>query len=354
MAESFQEKSEKPTDKKLDEARNKGQVIRSAELGSCLIILFSAIFLYFTMSHIFQEAFKSYVTSVQTMNTDVSLMSIHGILSSGIFRWLALVLPIFGLVTFLSIAGTVAQVGFVWSTQALNFKLEMLNPIAGIGRFFSLRSLQEVLKAMLKILILTYISYSIIRDEFPVILSLVQKDVKFTVGYLGQTGFRLAWKLGIIFMFLAGVDYLFQRWQFMRNMRMTKQEVTEEMKEREGNPLVRSRIRSLQREFARRRMLEDTKKADVVVTNPTTYAVALKYAVKEMPAPQVVAKGAGFVADKIKAVARLHGVPIVENKPLARGIFYGVKIGDYIPEKFYLVVAELLAQVYKRKKKVGL
>ncbi|HME43844.1 MAG TPA: flagellar biosynthesis protein FlhB [Syntrophorhabdales bacterium] len=354
MAESFQEKSEKPTEKKLEEAKKKGQVIRSPELGSCMIILFSSIFLYFSMSYTFQEAFKSYVVSVQTMHTDVNVASIHGILSSGIFKWLALVLPLFGLVTFLSIAGTVAQVGFMWSPQVFNFNPNTLNPIAGIGRFVSVRSLQEVLKSLAKIFVLVYISYSIIKSEFPTILSLVQKDVKFTVGYLGQTGFRLALKLGIIFMFLAGIDYLYQRWQFMRNMRMTKQEVTEEMKEREGNPLIKSRIRSLQREFARRRMLEDAKKADVVVTNPTSFAVALKYMVKEMPAPQVVAKGAGFVADKIKTVAILHGVPIVENKPLARGIFYSVKIGDYIPEKFYLVVAELLAQIYRRKSKVGL
>ncbi len=351
MAESFQEKSEKPTERRLDEAKKKGQVIRSPELGSCFIILFSAIFLYFTMSYTFKEAFGSYVTSVQAMNTDVTVSSIHGIVSAGIFKWLALVLPIFGLVTFLSIAGTVAQVGFMWSPQVFNFNANALNPIAGIGRLVSLKSVQELLKSVVKILILTYMCYSIIRNEFPTILSLVQKDVKFTVSYLGQTGFRLAWKLGVIFLFLAGVDYLFQRWQFMRNMKMTKQEVTEEMKEREGNPLIRSRIRALQREFARRRMLEDAKKADVVVTNPTSFAVALKYMVKEMPAPQVVAKGAGFVADKIKTVARLHGVPVVENKPLARGIFYSVKVGDYIPEKFYLVVAELLAQVYKRKKR---
>ena len=354
MAESFQEKSEKPTEKKLDEAKKKGQAIRSPELGSCLIILFSAIFFHFTMSGIFQETFKSYVMSVQSMNTDITIDSIRGVFSSGIYRWLALVLPIFGLVTFLSIAGTVAQVGFMWSPQAFTFNTNTLNPIAGIGKLVSVRSLIELLKSMAKIAVLTYISYSIIRNEFPTILSLAQKDVKFTVGYLGEIAFRLAWKLGVIFMFLAGVDYLFQRWQFMRNMKMTKQEVTEELKEREGNPLVKSRIRSLQREFARRRMLEDAKKADVVITNPTTFAVALKYTVKEMPAPQVVAKGAGFVADKIKTVARLHAVPIVENKPLARGLFYGVKVGGYIPEKFYLVAAELLAQVYKQKKKVGL
>ncbi len=354
MAESFQEKSEKPTDKKLEEARKKGQVIRSPELGSCLIILFSAVFVYFTMSYTFQEAFKSFVACVRTMNMDVTAANIQSVFSASIFKWLALVLPIFGLVTFLSIAGTVAQVGFMWSPQVFNFNSNGLNPIAGIGRFFSIRSLQELLKALVKIAILTYISYSLIRNEFSMILSLVQKDVRFTIGYLGEIGFTLAWKLGLIFMFLAGVDYLFQRWQFMRNMMMTKQEVTEEMKEREGNPLIKSRIRSLQREFARRRMLEDTKKADVVVTNPTTFAVALKYTVREMRAPQVVAKGAGFVADKIKTVARLYSVPVVENKPLARGLFYGVKIGDYIPEKFYVVVAELLAQVYRRKKRVGL
>jgi flagellar biosynthetic protein FlhB len=353
MAEGFQEKSEKPTEKKLDEAKKKGQVIKSPELGSCMIILFSAIFLYFTISYMFQETFKSYVTAVQSMHVDVTVASVQQVFSAGVYRWLLLVLPIFGLVTFLSIAGTVAQVGFMWSPQAFNFNANTLNPIAGVGKLLSVRSLEELLKSTVKIAILIYISYSIITNEFPTILSLVQKDVRFTVGYLGEIGFRLAWKLGLIFLFLAGLDYLFQRWQFMRNMMMTKQEVTDELKEREGNPLIKSRIRSLQREFARRRMLEDTKKADVVVTNPTTFAVALRYAAQEMPAPQVVAKGAGFVADKIKSVARLHAVPIVENKPLARGLFYGVKLGGYIPEKFYLVVAELLAQVYKQKKRFG-
>ena len=174
MAESFQEKSERPTEKKLEEAKKKGQVIRSPELGSCMIILFSSIFLYFSMSYTFQEAFKSYVASVQTMHTDVNVASIHAILSSGVFKWLALVLPLFGLVTFLSIAGTVAQVGFMWSPQVFNFNPNTLNPIAGIGRFFSVRSLQELLKSLAKILVLVYISYSIIRSEFPTILSLVQ------------------------------------------------------------------------------------------------------------------------------------------------------------------------------------
>lgn len=354
MAESFQEKSEKPTEKRLEEARKKGQVVRSAELGSSLIILGSALLLYFTMSYTFRETFKTYVTSVQNMNLDLNVANIDAVMSFGIQKWLWLVLPIFALGTVVSIAGTVVQVGFMWSPQVFNFNSNTLNPIAGLGRFFSIRSVQEMVKALAKIAILLYLCYSIIKSEFPTILSLVQKDVTFTFGYAGEIAFRLAIKLGIVFLFLAGLDYLFQRWQFMRNMMMTRQEVTEELKEREGNPLVKSRIRSLQREFARRRMLEDAKKADVVVTNPTSFAVALKYQVREMPAPQVVAKGAGFVADKIKTVARLHGVPIVENKPVARGLFYGVKLGGYIPEKFYLVVAELLAQVYKQKKRVGL
>ena len=354
MAESFQEKTEKPTEKRLEEAKKKGQVIRSPELGSCFIILFSSLFFYFTFSYTFQDAFKTYVNYVHSINMEVTVSNIGSLFTTGVYKWLLMVLPIFALVTLVSIAGTVAQVGFMWSPQVFNVDPNRLNPIAGLSRFFSIRSLQEVVKALAKIAILTYLSYSIIRDEFPTILSLVQKDVRFTVGYAGEIAFRLALKLAIVFLFLAGLDYLFQRWQFMRNMRMTKQEVTEELKEREGNPLIKSRIRSLQREFARRRMLEDAKKADVVVTNPTSFAVALKYVVKEMPAPQVVAKGAGFVADKIKTVARMHGVPVVENKPVARGLFYAVKLGDYIPEKFYLVVAELLAQVYKQKKRVGL
>jgi flagellar biosynthetic protein FlhB len=148
------------------------------------------------------------------------------------------------------------------------------------------------------------------------------------------------------------MDYLYQKWQHKKDLMMTHQEVKEEFKEREGNPLVKSRIRSLQREMARRRMIEDVKTADVIVTNPTHFAIGLKYQFGAMLAPKVVAKGAGFVAEKIKEVARMHNVPLIENKPVARALFYAVKVGDYIPEQFYVIVAELLAAVYRQRNRV--
>lgn len=354
MADSFQEKTEKPTDKRLEDAKEKGKVAKSPELSSCFIILFSSIFLYFTFTRTFQETYKAYIHSIQSANMDISVSNIFETLSFALNSWLKIVVPVFVFLIVLSVSANVLQTGFRFSPKALKFDFGTLNPIKGLGKFFSLRSLQELAKSLLKIVILGWVSYSLIKNELPAIMALPQQETRVIGGYMGHLAFTLAIKLGIVFLFLAALDFLFQKWQFLKEMMMTKQEVIEESKEREGNPLVKSRIRSLQRQFSRRRMLEDVKTADVVITNPTTYAVALSYKAKEMSAPKVVAKGAGFVADKIKSIARLHGIPIMENKPLAQALFFGVKIGDYIPEKFYLVVAELLARVFKIRKRVGL
>lgn len=351
MAETFQEKTEQPTEKRLEEAKKKGQIAQSRELPLCLMILFTSIFLYFMTSHGFQEMFKVYVTYISNINLDVNPSNIYSILSFGAYRWMWIMMPIFALLLIITIFGTVLQTGFLWSPEAMQFKLEKLNPLSGIKRLFSKRSAIEVLKSILKIAILAYIAYTIILNELPTILSLPGKDAATIASYLGTTCFYLAIKVGVIFLFLAALDFLFQKWQHKKDLMMTQQEVKEEYKEREGNPLVKSRIRSLQREVARRRMIEDVKTADVIVTNPTHFAIGLKYQFGAMPAPKIVAKGAGFVAEKIKEVARLHGVPLMENKPLARALFYAVKVGDYIPEQFYVIVAELLAEVYRRRNK---
>lgn len=354
MADSFQEKTEKPTDKRLENAKEEGKVARSPELSSCFIILFSSIFLYFTFAATFQETYKTYIQSIQNANMDISVSNIFDTLSLGVYSWLKIVMPIFVLLMLVSVSADVLQTGFQFSPKALNFNFGAINPVKGLGKFFTLRSAQELIKSLFKIIILGSVSYSLIRNELPAIMALPHQETRAIGGYMGKLAFMLSVKLAIVFFFLAALDFLFQKWQFMKDMMMTKQEVIEENKEREGNPLVKSRIRSLQRQFSRRRMLEDVKKADVIVTNPTTYAVALSYRAKEMSAPKVLAKGAGFVADKIKSIARLHGIPIMENKPLAQALFFGVKIGDYIPEKFYVIVAELLARVYKIKNRVGL
>ncbi|HPP05728.1 MAG TPA: flagellar biosynthesis protein FlhB [Syntrophorhabdaceae bacterium] len=354
MADTFQEKTEQPTEKRLEDARKKGQVPQSRELTTCFLILFLTIFLYFSLSRGFEEMFRIYTGYVRNMSLDVNMDNIQDILHLGFFNGLKVVLPVFGLLIANTILGSFLQTGFVWSFEALKFNVETLDPIKGIKKLFSRRSGVEVLKAILKILILGYIAYSIITKELPELLSLHSKDVQFIVQYMGRIAFTLTLKVCIVLLFMAGLDFLFQWWQHRKDLMMTHQEIKEEFKEREGNPLVKSRIRSIQREMARKRMIEDVKTADVVVTNPTTYAVALTYKAGKMPAPQVVAKGAGFIAQKIKEVAREHMVTIVENKPLAQALFFSVKVGQFIPEKFYVVVAELLAYVYKQKNRTGL
>jgi flagellar biosynthesis protein FlhB len=349
MADNFQEKTEQATDKRLEEARKKGQVAQSKELPTGAIILCSSLFLCFTLAYGFREILKIYVTYVKNIHVDVNPDNIYELLSFGALHWLKLVIPYFGLLVALVLLSSFMQTGFLWSTEALGLKLENLNPVQGLKKFFSKRSAVEVLKSILKIILLGYVAYTLIMSELPVITSLPAKDVSTITSYLGTTAFMLALKIGLLFLGVVLGDYMFQRWQFKKDMMMTQQELKEELKEREGNPLVKSRIRSLQRELSRRRMIDDVKNADVVVTNPTEYAVALKYAAVEMAAPKVVAKGAGFVAAKIRKVAREHGVPIRENKPLARALFFSVRVGDYIPEKFYVIVAELLASIYRMK-----
>jgi flagellar biosynthetic protein FlhB len=354
MAENFQEKTEQPTDKRLEDAKKKGQTAQSREISSSLIIIGTTLFLSYMVSQVFNEMFKMYVTSVRNVDFDINPSNVHGILTFGIFKWMSLVGPVFILLMAVSFGASVLQTGFAWSTETLTPRFDKLNPVNGIKNLFNKRSAVEVLKSVIKIMLLAYIAYKLILKELPSIFLLPDQDIRSIIEYLGRTAFQLAMKVGIFFLFVAGLDYLFQKWQHRKDLMMTQQEVKEEYKDREGNPLIKSRIRSLQREMARRRMIEDVKTADVIVTNPTTYAVALKYAAGEMPAPKVVAKGAGFIAARIKEVAVKFKVPVIENKPLARGLFHAVNIGDFIPEKFYVIVAELLAEVYRRRGRLKL
>jgi flagellar biosynthesis protein FlhB len=354
MGESFQEKTEQPTDKRLLDARKKGQVAQSKELPSCFVILFTSLFLYFSLSQGFNELFKVYMTYVRNLNLEIDTESIFPILSFGVYRWLWIVLPVFGLLVLLTVFASVIQTGFLWSFEAVQFKFENVDPLSGLKKLVSKRAGIELLKSIVKISILAYVAYTLILKQLPEMLTLSDWSTRSIATYLAGNAFDLSLKVGVVFMFLAGLDYFIQRWQFRKEMMMTQQEVKEEYKDREGNPQVRSRIKSLQREMARRRMMVDVKGADVVVTNPTHFAIALKYVAGEMQAPRILAKGAGFVAEKIKEVARHHRIPLVENKPLAQALFYGARVGDYIPEKFYLIVAELLAKIYRRRQEVQL
>ncbi len=351
MSESFQEKTEQPTDKRLEDARKKGKIAISREANTAIILLFSTIFLYFMVSKGFQEMFKFYASFARNANMEVGPGNMYDIMSFSVIRWLYIVGPVFGILLVLGLAGSILQSGFMWSFEALKFDPAKMNPIQGIKNLVSRKSLVEVVKSVIKIILLVYVAKNLILSQMPVIFGLTGQDTGTIVSFLGETSFRLTLKIGIIFLFIAALDFAYQKWDYKKSMMMTMQEVKEEYKEREGNPLVKSRIRSLQREMSRHRMMDDVKTADVVVTNPTHFAIALKYTAHEMPAPRVVAKGAGFVAMKIKELAMAHRVPLVENKPLAQGLYHAVKIGDYIPENFYMIVAELLASIFRRRGK---
>jgi flagellar biosynthetic protein FlhB len=242
------------------------------------------------------------------------------------------------------------QVGFMFSPKAFSPKWEKLNPFTGIKRvMFSTHSAIEMGKGMLKIAVVGFITYFIVDKVIVDSISLVDSDVMSIAQFMVSAMAEIVIKVGFIFFSIAGFDYLYQRFEFEKNLRMTKQEVKDEYKMSEGDPQIKGRIKTIQRQIAYKRMMTDVPKADVVVTNPTHFAVALKYDTKKMSAPTVVAKGADLIALKIKEIAKTHGVPIVEDKPLAQALFKSVSIGDQIPEKLFQAVAQILAYIFKLK-----
>jgi flagellar biosynthetic protein FlhB len=244
-----------------------------------------------------------------------------------------------------------AQVGFLLSTDSLSPKLENLNPIQGFKKIFSRKALFELAKALFKIILVGAVTYGFIRSRLDSFLSFVYTTPAGLFAGFSREIYNLTLRVGVIFISLAVLDYLYQRYEFMKSMRMTKQEVKEEFKQLEGDPLIKSKLREKQRSMAGRRMMQEVPKATVVVTNPTDIAVALKYSEGETAAPKIVAKGAALIAARIREVAKEHGVPVVENKVVARFLYRHVEIGREIPMELYQAVAEILALVYESKKR---
>jgi flagellar biosynthetic protein FlhB len=242
------------------------------------------------------------------------------------------------------------QTGFLISPAPLSPDINRINPIQGIKKFFTLNTLFETLKGILKIVVLALILYLLIKKELVNIPLLVDMDIQSIVGFSYSHIRRLLLVSAVVLTVFAIADFAYQRWQYERNLRMTKHEIKEEYKEVEGDPRVKARIKSLQKEMARKRMMQEVPKADVVITNPTHFAVALKYDSAKMVAPTVVAKGANIIAEKIKEIAVKNSVPVFEDKPLAK-ILFKLNIGQEIPEILYKAVATILANVYKLKKK---
>ena len=343
-------KTEKPTGKKLGKAREEGQVAKSQEISSAFILIAGLAFFFFAGDRFFAvpaDLMRYVYRNALLLKIDPA--TLYNLLLLTIRQMFFLLAPLLLLMLFIGLAANLMQVGFKITPKAMKPKFSKLNPVSGFkSKFLSFRPLVELVKSCLKIGLLGYIAYSVYRQNFAGFFSLLNQPVGIILTFIAKVSFQILWRCGLLMLLIAFFDYLYQRWDFMENQKMSKQEVKDEMKQAEGDPQVKSRIRSMQMSAARQRMMHEVPKADVVITNPTHIAVALVYDQDNSEAPLVVAKGAGLIAEKIKKVAREHGVPVVENKALARLLFKTVELNQMIPETLYQAVAEVLAYIYRR------
>lgn len=351
MAEqSFQERTEKATPKRREEARKKGQVAKSREFTSVLVLLTGFSVLYVFNTHIYKSMREMMIYFLgEAMNTELTRDSAFSLAVISTEYMGVITAPLILPLILVAILANCLQVGFMVTTENLKPKLSKINPFAGLKRIVSKQAGMELFKSLAKIAIVAFIAYRVIKGELHNLLPLMDQEVAEILAYICRISFKILLQTCMVMLILAALDYAFQRWEFERSMRMTKQEIKEEYKQTEGDPLVKSRIKSIQREMARRRMMEAVPKADVVITNPTHLAVAIQYRAGEVEAPEVVAKGAGYVAEKIKEIALDNNIPLVENKPLAQVLYKTVEIGKMIPPNLYQAVAEILAYVYRLK-----
>ncbi|MBN2169912.1 MAG: flagellar biosynthesis protein FlhB [Candidatus Krumholzibacteriota bacterium] len=342
-----QEKTELATQRRRRDARKKGQVARSVELSSFLLLLAGVLGLAALAPGLGCGLVRLMVGSVDAaFAASVTVETLPQLSRLWVGEGLRLVMPLWVMLLVVGTGAAVAQVGFQVNGDLLAPKPERINPISGFKRIFSKRSGFEFGKSLFKMALLMLITWMTLRGEAQRLMGLADLPLAPALGVVGTITLKLAGRLILLMVVLALADYAFQRWQFEKDIMMTRQELKEEYKETEGDPILRARLRALQRDIAVKRMMEDVKRSDVVVTNPTHFAVALLYE-EGMAAPSVAAKGADRIAERIKEVAREHDVPVVENPPLARALYAECKLGQMIPLKFFQAVAELLAYVYQ-------
>jgi flagellar biosynthetic protein FlhB len=345
------ERSEEATTQRREDFRKRGQVAQTRELSSVLG-LFAALFLVWLCGKFFFEQIYTLFHMMLGEELVANARGGNGWIAASHFamsKAFLMLAPVLGIMFVTAFAATALQTGLLFNEEALQFKPDRMDPIQGLFRIFSLKALVEGFKALLKLVVIMTMIYWLLKDQLMILPQLVHFSVGQIFIYMGGLVTRLLAGVGMFMFVLAAADYMFQRWELEREMKMTKQEVREEVKSREGDPMVKARIKRIQREIAGRRMMEEVPKADVIVTNPTHIAVALKYD-DTMISPRLLAKGADFMAEKIKSLAKEHSIPIVENKPLARTIFKTLKLGDSIPRELYTAVAEVLSYVYKLKR----
>ena len=347
-----EEKTEKATPKKRKDQRKEGNVLQSKEIGIAASVLgiFAAmrlllgfisenIFSY--TGSVFEELGSTYVTTDNIMTIWVDVITVFGITVG----------PVCLIAIFLGIIPTIAQTRGLFTMKALKPKFSRLNPLSGIKKLFSLQSIVGILKGLIEVIIISVVIYNEIRDRLPKFVMLIDTGVAAGVTYALVTIFDLVLLICIMLVFVAAADFLFQWWQFEKKLKMSKQEVKEEFKQMEGDPQIKSKIKQRQQQMATQRMMHDVPKADVVVRNPTHFAVALKYDQDKNNAPQVLAKGKDLIALRIVQIAEENDDMTIENPPLARSLYSMVDVGREIPAELYNAVAEVLTVVYREKHK---
>ena len=353
------EKTEEPTSKKLEDARKDGQVAKSKEIANAfgLLSLFLVMKLYLgTMGTRFLELFSAVYGQipdvVKMYNGNLPVASMQVLIRSMMLRLLLILAPVLLVGVAVAFVCDVVQVKWKPTAKPLKPKFSKLNPIKGFGRLFSANSIMELLKSILKLGLIGYMVYSYLKDRVSDIFLLYDISLNQAIGLIGEVVIDLGIRIAAIYMVIAFLDFAYQKWKFKQDMKMTKQEVKDEYKNQEGDPQVKSKQRQRMREASMRRMMQQLPEADVVITNPTHYAVAIKYDADKYDAPYVLAKGENYLAQRIKDVAKENDIEIVENKPLARMLYANVEVGGFVPPELYQAVAEVLAFVYHLKGKV--
>lgn len=344
------QKTEEPTPRKLEEARKKGQVSTSKEVNSFAILL-GAGAVVMASPWLIQpglEAFRGLIEVATSVTVDRG--AVQSVFIDLLLAALLTAGPVFALLMFIAVAANIAQSGFIFSADPLKFELNRISPISGFKRLFSLKSVVELLKGVFKMVLVAAVVWWILVPEMARLESLLRMDVAELLGLVLVLITRLMIAVLALLAAIALIDYLYQRYEFMKQMRMTLQEVKDEFKQSDGDPQVRARLRQIRAERARQRMMQAVPTADVVVTNPTHFAVAMKYDESTMAAPRVVAKGADEVAFRIRELAGEHEIPLVENPPLARALFDTVEIDQEVPPEHYKAVAEVIGYVMRLRR----
>ena len=351
------EKTEEPTAKKLEDARKKGQVMRSTEVVTAATLLVFFLMLKVFVGFIgnrFISSFHKTLGSIgdytsEPFNTNLA----RTIIRSSLWDIVVAAFPIMIAGFVVTIVSILFQVKWKVTTEPLKPKFDKFNPVSGMKRLFSKDKIMDLLKSTAKVIILAYVVYSYLKDQWPLIFKMYSYTLPQAIAVIGDTVISVGIRISLFFAAIAVFDLFYQKWKFHQDMMMSKQEVKDEYKNSEGDPKIKSQQRQRMQQASQRRMMQDLPNADVVITNPTHLAVAIRYDKEAHEAPVVVAKGADYLAQKIKDVARANAVEIVENKPLARMLYHNVEIGAEIPPELYQMVAEVLAYVYSLQGRVN-